>query len=329
MLRWLVDIFLSPSKLNIRLILGMLGWLVFVVLQWPEPGSRQWGEALLSLATVLVVPIGISWLTSLENAATPTRWAFLHASHLPAAILLMFSFALDTGWEALLLAVPWFAVLLGLSWLGIVRLVLCRPWSICELSFDGGAIFTIVGGAWLLCDRIGYRPLDFDPDIVFLTAIHFHYAGLALPLAAGLLVQFRPRWWNQVTAVGILISVPLVAAGITLSHVANFTFLETLAAGLLSLFGTLVALDQLLLVGRKNIPLIARLGWGFASLALLAAMILSGLYGLRHYVELAELDIPFMRKWHGTLAALGYAAPTLLIWHQFRKHHQSSISRGA
>ena len=43
-------------------------------------------------------------------------------------------------------------------------------------------------------------------------------------------------------------------------------------------------------------------------------MLLAALYGLRFYLPVAWLDIPWMRALHGSANALGFALPALLGW---------------
>ncbi|MEZ4934569.1 MAG: YndJ family transporter [Saprospiraceae bacterium] len=54
-----------------------------------------------------------------------------------------------------------------------------------------------VGGLWAVADRMGWRPLDYDPEIVFLTVAHFHYAGFVLPIVAGFVVRETKMGWQK------------------------------------------------------------------------------------------------------------------------------------
>ncbi|MBP6508338.1 MAG: YndJ family transporter, partial [Opitutaceae bacterium] len=75
------------------------------------------------------------------------------------------------------------------------------------------------------------RPLGFSPDIVLLTAVHFHFAGLVLPVVTGLVLarhpQSRAAHWS---AWGVLLGVPLVAAGISAVQLGWGGAIECLAA---------------------------------------------------------------------------------------------------
>jgi hypothetical protein len=47
-------------------------------------------------------------------------------------------------------------------------------------------LYLPIGGAWLVASRLGIQPLGFGDTIVLLTAVHFHFAGFAAPVLAGL-----------------------------------------------------------------------------------------------------------------------------------------------
>ena len=55
-----------------------------------------------------------------------------------------------------------------------------------EVCLDAGLLYLAVGGTWTVIARAGLRPLGFPDLIVLLTAVHFHYAGFALLVLAGL-----------------------------------------------------------------------------------------------------------------------------------------------
>jgi YndJ-like protein len=167
------------------------------------------------------------------------------------------------------------------------------------------AISHVLGSGWALLDRLSLRPLDFEPAIVLLTAIHFHYAGFVLPLLTGILLQDEKGMLARVAGVGVLVGIPLVAIGITTTQLQWGTPLEVLSAWVLGGAGLIVAC-LLLRQGLRSGPTV-RVLWLIAGVSLAGSMVLAILYGSRPFVGAAWLDIRTMRAIHGTANALGFA----------------------
>ena len=75
----------------------------------------------------------------------------------------------------------------ALAWaLGVLTLHPGWPEAMLLLA---GLVYLAVGGVWTVIARAGLRPLGFPDLIVLLTAVHFHYAGFALPVLAGLVAR--------------------------------------------------------------------------------------------------------------------------------------------
>ena len=156
-----------------------------------------------------------------------------------------------------------------------------------------------------MLDRLSIRPLDFDPVIVLLTAIHFHYAGFVLPLIAGILLQDEKGLLARIAGIGTIVGIPLVAVGITASQLSWGHYLETLSAWVLGLSGMIVA--YLLIRQAIKRGTYVRVLWSIAGVSLGCSMVLAIVYGSRHMVNVSWLDIPHMRAIHGTANALGFA----------------------
>jgi hypothetical protein len=293
----------TPGACRARATLGGVIWLAFVAAV--QPG---WAEALLLLAPLVVFPLGLALLIPRTQGAV---WRQATAVQLPAAVILLGAFALPSGVAAVACALPWlgFTGLLALA--GLVSLCLGLPRSAAEASAVASLLFPAVGGGWLVLSVLGARPLDFSPEIVRATAIHFHYAGFALPLLAWLTASARPGAAARAAAAGVVAGVPLVALGITLSAF-GVRLPEWLAAWFLVAACVPLAVLQLRLAscpGRHGRVLLAVSG-----LSLLAGMTLAALYAWGNYWGLAWLDIPLMVRTHGAINALGFALPGLLAW---------------
>jgi hypothetical protein len=125
-------------------------------------------------------------------------------------------------------------------------------------------------------DRFGFRPLDFDPVIVLLTAIHFHYAGFALPLVTGLAARRLDSGTARLAAAGVIAGVPLVAIGITSTQLKAGPLIESLAAWVLAAAGILTASLHLRLAFGPGRPLV-RFLWAVAAVSLVGSMVLAAI----------------------------------------------------
>jgi hypothetical protein len=299
---------------------GGAGWLAVVGHLGPSPFETDWARALLLLAPMVLVPLilGLVRPRAGDSRWTAIAWRAAVIAVVPAALALVAAYTRPQGPGAAALAAPWLGFAGILACLGLTRIV--RRWRrnrselLPGLAVEAGLVYLAVGGAWALLDRWGARPLGFEPVIVLLTAIHFHYAGLCLPVLtgfAGLDVRGRTA---RVAAGGVIVGVPMVAAGITATQLGLGSALEAAAAWVTALSGLLSASLHLRLASRPGMPAAARALWALAGAALAASMVLAGLYGTRAVFPVEGLDIPRMRALHGSANAIGVALAGVLGW---------------
>jgi hypothetical protein len=277
-------------------------WLAFVAAV--QPG---WAESLLLLTPLVIFPLGLALLIA-RGEAPAARLRLAAAVQLPAAAILPAAFALPPRAWAVTCTLPWLGFTLLLALAGLCRRL---PRTAAEAGATASLLFPAVGGGWLVLSVMGARPLAFPPEIVRATAIHFHYAGFALPLLAGLMASAHPGAAARAAAAGVVAGVPLVALGITLSAF-SVKLPEWLAAWFLVAACVPLAVLQLRLAsrpGRRGRALLAVSG-----LSLLAGMALAALYAWGNSWGPSWLDIPLMVRTHGAINALGFALPGLLAW---------------
>lgn len=264
-------------------------------------------EGLLVLSPLVLHPLILRLVAFNDDAP---RWLFriVTWSQLPAAAALTVSFSLDRGSLAAGLAVPWLIVALATAAFGGLRILArgLRPaWA---LTTDAGLIFVAVGGMWTVASRYGMRPFSFSDTIVLLTGVHFHYAGLVLPVLAGLVARVHAKRHFDAAAVGVIAAVPLTAVGITLSPVV-----EVFSAVLLAACGFAIAFGQLLLARSVRLNVTSLL-FGLSSLSLMFAMTLAVLYSTSEFRGVPWPSIAEMAQWHGTLNALGTCLLGVWAW---------------
>lgn len=296
-----------------RLLVGIFIWIGLLLWLGPSLMEPVWAAILLSLAAVLIVPLAhqIVSLGRLDRLVS--------ALGLPAGAALTAAFILPEGPIAALLVLPWLGVTAVFAWAGVSRLYQRGLKPSPALAVDAGQIYLLVGGVWALLARIGLRPLGFSDEIVMLTAVHFHYAGFALPVLCGLAAAKRPGPLAMAAVLGVVVGVPLTAVGITLSQIGLGTVVETMSAWMTAAAGLLTAVlyVRLALDSRNRPPV--RVLWGITAVALTLGMILAAAYGSRQIIQLEGLTIPWMRAVHGTANSIGFSLAGLLGWRLHQK----------
>jgi hypothetical protein len=297
--------------------IGAAVWMLSATWQVADLRSIAWSSALLTFAALVLVPLVLDLAGETDEVGNPRRlldWARL--LHMPAAVLLTVGCRLEPGAVAAGLALPWVALTGLLALAGVARIArrgLAPLWKFCR---DAGLAMIAVGGAWTLADRLALHPLGFGPEIVQLTAVHFHYAGLVLPVITACVLREFPR--SRVASFagwGVLAGVPLVALGITSAQLGGGTVGEMVAAMVLAPSAMIVAVLQLRLALTGGWPRQAQALWVVAGMSLLFGMTLALLYAARDLaLPLPWLNIPWMRALHGTANALGFALCGTLGW---------------
>jgi hypothetical protein len=288
-------------------LLGLVIWLGVVTLQFIGFQQEAWARLVLALAALGWMPLAISLVLS-ENVMLEEglRWSIF-----PAAVLLTVALFLPGGLLAGLLASPWLFITLSVAGRGFY---LTKEYANTNVAIVAAHFFLPIGGAWTLADRLGLQPLGFDPAIVLLTSIHFHYAGFIFPLLAGLGVAQFPSVWLKTASGMAVVAVPLTAVGITIAQLWQEPIVEILAAITVTLAGTTLAIGYLKIFFKNNVNRFVQIAWSAMSVALLISMSLALLYALRYWFLIEGLTIPAMRAWHGTLNALVVSGGGLLGW---------------
>ncbi|MBX2874985.1 MAG: YndJ family protein [Saprospiraceae bacterium] len=289
-------------KTNTYFTLLGLGAGIFTVLLFPDsPKELNWVKIILLLAPTLLIPI---WLRS--------QFAIQKFIFPASAWSLGLAFLLAQGWVAGMLAVPWLMTTLWLAYTGLLNKHQL-PSAPATWSGRAAFLFLPVGAAWAVADRLGWQPLGFQATIVLLTAVHFHYAGfLLLGIAERLLQSTTARWYKGLD-LSLVLGVPLVAIGITMTDLDGPPWVETFAATVMAGSGIALAVAHVALAIRHTDKLTAGF-WLIGSICLLAGMILAIAYGWRTYYPLDFLNIPWMYAVHGSLNFLGVGVFLLIGW---------------
>jgi hypothetical protein len=297
---------------------------------------------ILMLAIMLVVPLGIhiSFSAGLLTANQRIRhitWRLWICCSLPAVIatisMLLFypehaetlayraaSWVGGVSWFVFTL---WMFVIGGTSlWHFITTLVKNKttiqrvPWE--RLPVASGWLLIAVGGLWFISLIVGKSPWSYDMRFTMLTALHFHFAGFALPILTGQLIHFSQKNKLAVTNVLVitcpilLVSIPSVGIGIAYSPT-----IEVVASISLLTCCILTALCQIYCAGFIK----SHGGWllSISATALIASSIMAMIYSVGEYTGIQSLAIPVMIVSHGALNSLGFSLLGLVGWTIYQK----------
>lgn len=301
----------------------------------------QWSAALGAVAWIalrLVAPAGVGPVGGIVLAAvlvaTPLTLSVIPAGPLPtwprllrAAVIFQIPAAaacaagmlFDPGPLAGALTAGWMGLTLLVASMAIPRLRKLREsrdeMALAEMCFVAALVYLPVGGVWLVASRLGARPFGFDPLVVLLTGMHFHYAGLAAPVLAGMaLRQVRLRSATvrasaYLVAAAVTLGQPIVAAGITASPEVGLAGAGLVAAGLVAL-AVLVLSNVLRELGSTW----AKVLLVVSSLSVMISMPLAVAWAWSQVSGEQTVDMLWMVRIHGMANAHGFALCGLLGW---------------
>lgn len=296
-------------------LVGAAVWIAAMAVLRPPLSEPLWVQSLLMLAPLVLIPLGLRLMPEVPKSGWPRQvWRTVILGHLPAALLLGWSYLRPQGLVAAILALPWLAITGMLALIGLERLWrygLRAPDALC---IDASLVYVVIGAIWVVCDRLGVRPLNLGSMIVLLTAVHFHYAGFILPLLTGCAGRQINGYMAHLAGSGVILSVPLVAMGITSTQLAFKPWIECLAALCMATSGILTAILYLRLARRRSAGAWPSCLWRIAALSLLLGMAFAVLYGLRFYFPVPVLTISHMQMVHGTANAIGFGGSGMLAW---------------
>lgn len=303
----------SPSTFaRISAVGGVVAWLLLLLTTTSDLRETEVIHKVVFFGMLVVVPLGLSLVPAQQESSSLYRLAVF--AQPVAALPAIASFYLETGPLSASLSAAWFILTALIALIGLMRLTSRGLYSIEELSINAGLLYLPVAGVWLIVYRLGIQPFDYGETIILLTVVHFHFAGFAAPIIAGmsgrvLATQKHPRVVFRFSVFAIVASMPLVAAGITLSPWMGLIGTLLLSVGLVTL--------AVLTVGwviPAIAPLSTRLLLFLGALSSCTAMVLACLYAYSLPMKLLIIDIPTMALTHGILNAFGFVACSLVAW---------------
>ena len=291
------------------ILLGTAIWAVFAVASFSPKVHLGIIEVLFLLGPWVVVPLGADLIKGAPNSKSS---GVLDSVLFAAASLTTVSFFLDNRTAAAWFASSWLLVSAGFAGDGLRRFATSGMKSFTQFCFAAGEGYLLIAAAWLVASRAGLRLLAFREPIVLLTAVHFHFAGFASAVLAGLAYErFRESRWNALLRVALL----AVVCG---PGILGLAFLlgpkVKLVAALLIALGQLGVASGMVRVGISAKNSAGRWLLFVAGASVAAGMILAAVWAIGEYPLQPFVNIRQMAEFHGVLNAVGFAICGLLGW---------------
>ncbi|WP_299531924.1 YndJ family protein [uncultured Streptomyces sp.] len=268
--------------------------------------------ALVNLVVMLgmfvIVPTGLRLTGSREFDRVRRAWPLFAAAG-------ALSLWLPRGAPATVLAAWYAAGTLLLALHAPRRLARTRDVRPAELAVLTALVSPAVAGTALVAERADRSLFSFDPGLLALTVPHFHFAGFAAALVAGLLcADTGDGPAARFAALSVPAGTLLVLVGYFLGDTAELAGAVVLTAGMWT-----VAALSLRLARARGTDRTARTLLGVAAGTLAASMVLALSWALGEATGLPHPSLTWMAATHGAGNALGFALCALLALRRVRR----------
>ncbi len=268
-------------------------------------------NVIVMVGMLLVVPAGLR-LTGLAELDRIRRLWPLFAA--PGAVALW----LPRGPTAAALALCYAlgAVLLALH--APRRALRGRDRSPAGIALLTALVTPAVAALALVAERRGHELFGFGLEILALTVPHFHFAGFAAALVAGLVCRVDDGPAGRFAALSVPLGTLLVLVGYFIGDWAELAGAAVLTAGMWTVGLLTWRLGQA--AGRDRTTRLLLLT---SAAVLVATMLLALSWAVGEATGLPHPTLTWMAATHGLGNALGFALCSLLAWHRIRTLHPS------
>ncbi|MCY0936513.1 YndJ family protein [Streptomyces sp. H34-S4] len=271
---------------------------------------------IVTLGMLYVVPAGLRLIDPVRFRRTAALWPLFAA---PGALCLW----LPRGAPAAALGALYAAATLALAAqaLALAARTLTRrdrtgpPWRAfgpAEVAVLTALAAPSVAGTALVAERAGYRLFGFDLDILALTVPHFHFAGFAAALVAGLVCRATAtgalaRWAAYSVPAGTL----LVLLGYFIDDWAELVGAVTLTGGM---WAVALLTWRDVRPGARERDRVTGALLATSAAVLVATMPFALWWALGEATDIVHPTLTWMAATHGLGNALGFALCSLLAW---------------
>ncbi|MFG1921523.1 YndJ family protein [Cryptosporangium sp. NPDC048952] len=286
------------------------------------------------LGMLVIVPVGLGLLEAPGLRVLRACWP-------PVAIVGALSLALPVSIFAVGLACVYALGTFVLAGTAAARFVRDRSFAPVDVAALTALVTPAVAGASLVVERAGGTLLGFGPKILLLTVAHFHYAGFAAALVAGLVASAassEPAAWGAAAARGVAVVGRRAAdfAALTVPAGTLLVLIGFFAGELVELAGAAVLTAGMWVVGtlswraRASVrDRTARILLGVSSVVLVLTMLLALDWALGEAFGVPKLSLTWMAATHGVLNAVGFGLCAVLAWSRLSDEYAGRTPRAA
>ncbi|MFJ9412811.1 YndJ family protein [Streptomyces sp. NPDC101227] len=264
-------------------------------------------QLIVMLGMFVVIPLGLSLIDGPGLARIRGIWPLAAA----AGSLALW---LPRGPVATGCAAGYAAATLALAVQAPRRLARNRSLAPAEIATLTALVTPAIAGLALVAERAGHRLFGFGLDILALTVPHFHFAGFAAALIAGLVCRGSGGGRaGRFAALSVPVGTLLVLAGYFIDDWAELAGALVLTAGMW-LVGLLTWRD----IRATGPDRTTRALLGCSAVVLVATMLLALSWALGEATGLPHPSLAWMAATHGLGNALGFALCALLAQRRLR-----------
>lgn len=265
--------------------------------------------AVVAVGMMLVVPLGLRLIDDDRRRLSPISQAWPIAGAVGAVSLL-----LDRGAFAVALAGCYAAVTVWLAVLAATRLVRRRSLAPVEIAVLTAMVSPVIAASSLIAERGGYELFGFGSTTHALTVAHFHFAGFAAALIAGLAAATTRSAVAQIAALTVPVGIALVFLGYFTGDEVEFAGAAVLTAGMW-LLGWVIWRE----VAPTSRSTTTRVLFMISAAVLAVTMVLALSWAAGHvWDSVPHLSLTWMAATHGVVNALGFALCGVLAWRRIQ-----------
>lgn len=262
---------------------------------------------IVMLGMLVVVPAGLRLIDAAGLAPIRRTWPLFAV---PGAVSLW----LPRSTTATVLAAVYALGTLVLAAQAPRRAARTRSLAPAEIAVLTALVTPSIAGVALVAERSGHELFGFSLPILALTVPHFHFAGFAAALVAGLVCRTTAGPAGRFAALSVPLGTLLVLAGYFLDDWAELLGALVLTAGMWT-----VALLTWRDVRTGSRDRFTRGLLAVSAAVLVATMLLALSWALGEATGLPHPTLTWMAATHGLGNALGFALCSVLAWRRLKE----------